>query len=189
MKNTWLSHLALTFLALPLPLALDAANPPKVGDKAPDFALNQLDGQTVRLGDLTSTGKVVLVVLRGWPGYQCPLCTRQAQDYIGVAPGFSEAQAHVVMVYPGPADELKAHAKEFLGNKQWPREFLYVTDPDYAMVNAYGLRWDAPQETAYPSTFLLDRNGIVRFAKMSHSHGERTKAADILRELKRLPEN
>ena len=76
-----------------------------------------------------------------------------------------------------------------MGNKQWPKDFLYVTDADYAMVNAYGLRWDAPNETAYPSTFLLDRNGIVRFAKISHGHGDRTKAADVLEELKRSPKN
>ena len=91
------------------------------------------------------------------------------------------------MVYPGPAESLKAHAKEFLENKQWPKEFVYVTDPDFNMVNAYGLRWNAPKETAYPSTFVLDRKGFVRFAKVSRSHSDRTKAADILEELKGMP--
>jgi len=52
-------------------------------------------------------------------------------------------------------------------------------------VNAYGLRWDAPNETAYPSTFVLDRKGVVRFANISRSHGDRTKAADIIEQLKR----
>ena len=76
------------------------------------------------------------------------------------------------MVYPGPADMLEAHAKEFLENKQWPKEFLYVTDPDYRMINLYGLRWEAPKETAYPATFVLDLQGIVLSAKISRSHGE-----------------
>ena len=145
-----------------------------------------MDDQTVRLSDLTATGKVVLVVLRGWPGYQCPLCSRQVQDYIASASGFATAKARVVMVYPGPADDLKAHATESLKNKQWPKEFVYVTDPSFTTVNAYGLRWDAPGETAYPSTFVLDRNGVVRFARISRSHGDRTKAADILAELDRI---
>jgi peroxiredoxin len=184
MKLETTSKTALALLACALPLALQAA-PPKVGDKAPDFALKTLDDQSVRLSDLTATGKVVLVVLRGWPGYQCPLCTRQVQDYIASASGFASAKARVVMVYPGPADDLKAHAAEFLKNKQWPKEFVYLTDPAFSMVNAYGLRWDAPGETAYPSTFALDRKGIVRFAKISHSHSDRTKAADMLEELKR----
>lgn len=186
MKLETKCKIALVLLACALPLTLKAA-PPKVGDKAPDFTLKTLDDQTVRLSDLTATGKVVLVVLRGWPGYQCPLCTRQVQDYIASASGFASAKARVVMVYPGPADDLKAHATEFLKNKQWPKEFIYLTDPAYSMVNAYGLRWDASGETAYPSTFVLDRKGVVRFAKISRSHGDRTKAGDILEVIKGLP--
>ena len=145
--------------------------------------------QAVRLSDLTAKGKVVLVVLRGWPGYQCPICDRQVQDFIKSESEFAEAKARVVFVYPGPADDLKAHAKEFADwkGKQWPKEFLYVLDPDYSMVNTYNLRWDAPRETAYPSTFVLDGKGIVRSAKTSKSHGGRTKASEVLEEVRRTP--
>jgi peroxiredoxin len=177
-------EMALVLLTCMLPLALHAASP-KVGDKAPDFTLKTLEEQTYRLSDLTTTGKVVLVVLRGWPGYQCPLCTRQVQDFVASASELAKAKARVVMVYPGPANDLDAHATEFLKDKQWPKEFVYLTDPSFTMVRAYGLRWDAPGETAYPSTFILDQKGVVRFAKISRSHGDRTKASDILEELKR----
>ncbi len=68
----------------------------------------------------------------------------------------------------------------------WPKDFLYVLDPDYTFVNAYNLRWDAPKETAYPSTFVLDKKGGVRFVKISHSQGDRTKAAEILDDVKKL---
>jgi peroxiredoxin Q/BCP len=74
-------------------------------------------------------------------------------------------------------------AQEFLGGKNWPKDFIFVIDPAFSMVNAYGLRWDARKETSYPSTFLLDQKGMVRFVKISHSHGDRTKAADIIEEL------
>jgi thioredoxin-dependent peroxiredoxin len=178
----------LTFLACLIPSVLHAGTPLKVGDKAPDFALKTLDDQTVRLSELTVSSNVVLIVLRGWPGYQCPLCTRQVQDFIASAPVFSKSKARVVFVYPGPADDLKAHAKEFLGNKQWPKGFDFVTDPAFTMVNAYGLRWDAPHETAYPSTFILDRKGVVQFVQISHSHGDRTKASAILEAVDCLPE-
>lgn len=162
------------------------AEPPKVGDKAPNFSLKTLDEQTVHLDELTSKRTVVLVVLRGWPGYQCPICDRQVHDYIAAATEFAATKARVVFVYPGPADGLKAHAKEFAEwkGREWPKDFLLLLDPDYAMVNAYGLRWDAANETAYPSTFVLDARGVIRYAKISHSHGERTKAADVLNHLK-----
>ncbi len=172
-----------------LSLTLQAADAPKVGDKAPDFSLKGLDDATVRLSELTRTGNVVLVVLRGWPGYQCPICDAQVHDFIASASGFAEAKARLVFVYPGPAANLKAHAQEFKDwkGKQWPTEFLYVLDPDYTMVNAYGLRWDAPAETAYPSTFVIDQKGNIHSVKISHSHGDRTKAADVLAQVKQLP--
>src|SRR5882757_4963885 len=60
-------------------------NPPQVGDKAPDFTLKTLDDQAVHLSDVTARSKVVLVELRGWPGYVCPFCTKQVHDYVSNA--------------------------------------------------------------------------------------------------------
>lgn len=173
-----------------LPTATLAADPPKTGDKAPDFTLQSLDGEKVKLSELTPKANVVLVVLRGWPGYQCPICDRQVNDFIRSLAGFTNAAARVVFVYPGPADGLKAHAEEFKKwkGREWPAEFVYLLDPDYSMVNAYGLRWDAPRETAYPSTLVLDKTGTVRFIQISHSHGDRAAATDALSEVKKLAE-
>lgn len=174
---------AVAFLASSVLLT---AAPPKIGDRAPDFSLQTLNDQTITLSTLSSNGPVVLLVLRGWPGYQCPLCTAQVRDYISSASDFDAANARVIMVYPGPAADLKAHAAEFVNNKNWPKQFLFVTDPEYKMINSYDLRWNAPGETSYPSTFILDYHAIIRFAKISHTHGDRTKAADILAKLKEL---
>ena len=94
--------------------ALLIAAPPKIGATAPDFSLQTLNDQTITLSTLTSNSPVVLLVLRGWPGYQCPLCTAQVRDYISSGSAFEKAGALVIMVYPGPADNLKAHATEFI---------------------------------------------------------------------------
>jgi hypothetical protein len=48
------------------------------------------------------------------------------------------------------------------------------------VTNLYGLRWGAPHETAYPSTFVLDEKGIIVFEKISHTHGDRLSAQDAL---------
>lgn len=161
------------------------AEPPAPGFKAPDFSLRTLDDRTVSLGALTAKSPVVLVVLRGFPGYQCPVCTRQVGEFIGRAADFAAKGTKVVMVYPGPAAQLQARAAEFLQNKAWPAEFLFVLDPDYAFTNAYGLRWEAKNETAYPSTFIVGQDGRVTWAKISKTHGGRTTAAEIL---PRLPD-
>lgn len=160
-----------------------AALPPKVGDKAPDFTLSTLDGNALQLPKLTTEGPVVLIVLRGWPGYQCPICTRQVGEFIARADDFKAAKARVVLVYPGPADRLAEHAKEFVTDKSIPTGFSFVLDPDLKFTSSWGLRWDAPKETAYPSTFVIDREGAVRFAETSKTHGGRASAAEVLRAL------
>jgi peroxiredoxin len=160
--------------------------PPSLGDSAPDFALKNLKGDEVKLSDLTKQGPVVLLVLRGYPGYQCPLCSIQVGDFIGKAKSFSSAGANVVMIYPGPADNLSEYAKEFMGKRSLPEGYELLVDPDFTFTNAYNLRWDAPQETAYPSTFLIDKEGTIRFTKISKSHGDRTQAKDVLDEAKKL---
>lgn len=175
--------LAMVFVFATSLLMARAGSIPKDGDTAPNFTLNTLEDKPVELKQLTGKKKVVLVVLRGWPGYQCPLCTRQVQDLVKSASQFEERDVQVVMVYPGPADNLKAHAQEFVQDKQWPKGFLLVTDPDYNFTESYGLRWNAKNETAYPSTFIVDRDNKVRFAHVSKEHGNRIDAAAALKAL------
>ncbi len=183
MKIIDLSKMALAALACALPLIVNAAATPQAGDTAPDFALKTLDGQTVRLSDATAKNKVVLIELRGWPGYQCPLCTRQVHDYVSNAEKFKAAGVQVLMIYPGPAADLKDHAHEFLQDKSWPKDFLFVIDPDYTFTMSYGLRWDANKETAHPSTFIIDTENKVRFAHVSKAHGDRIDSAAALKAL------
>jgi hypothetical protein len=47
-----------------------AVVPPSVGSHARDFTLPRLDGHPVSLSDLVKSGPVVVLVLRGWVGYQ-----------------------------------------------------------------------------------------------------------------------
>jgi thioredoxin-dependent peroxiredoxin len=171
------------FLSFGASLA-SAATPPQVGDTAPNFTLHTLDERPIELQALVAKSPVVLVVLRGWPGYQCPICTKQVHEFATRAAEFKERGAKVLMVYPGPAEKLKAQAQEFLKNKEWPGEFLFVVDPDYTFTNAYGLRWEAKNETAYPSTFVIARGGKIQFAKSSKTHGGRVSATQVLAELK-----
>jgi len=178
-------HVAPLMLALLASGAAAArADIPAVGDKAPDFSLQTLEGTAVNLAKLNEDGPVVLVVLRGYPGYQCPICSFQVADLMKNAGALKEAGAKVVLVYPGPAENLGDRAAEFLKGKPLPENFYYVTDPGYEFTSDYELRWDAPRETAYPSTFVIDRDGVIRFAKVSKTHAGRAKASEAVEALK-----
>jgi len=160
--------------------SLLGAAQPTVGLKAPDFVLANVEGAQVKLSELTAKSPVVLVVLRGYPGYQCPFCNRQVQDLMQASAAFAKAGVQLVMVYPGPPEDLKGKANEFLKGKTLPGNFEMLLDPDYAFTNRYGLRWEAAHETAYPSTFLIDQQGVIFFSKIVKEHGARTTAAEIL---------
>jgi peroxiredoxin len=161
-------------------IAAEAKTIPQVGDTAPDFTLNNLASEPVSLAELRQQSSVVLVVLRGYPGYQCPLCSIQMAGLMAKAKELSAAGAKVVMVYPGPAEDLAKRAEEFTKSKALPAGFYFVIDPDYQFTESYGLRWNAPKETAYPSTFVIAQNGTVKFAQVSKTHAGRAAVKDVL---------
>jgi thioredoxin-dependent peroxiredoxin len=153
----------------------------KLGDVAKDFEFQPLEGKKkVKLSALAKDGPVVLVVLRGFPGYQCPICGQQVNDFRQHAKEFAERGAKIVLVYPGPPEDLKKRAREFLKDDALPKPMMLVIDPAYKFTTLYGLRWNADAETAYPSTFVLDRERKVMFRKVSRSHGDRAEAEDVL---------
>ncbi len=165
----------------------DTTSPPKVGAEAPDFELNELStGKKISLKEKLQKSPVVLVVLRGYPGYQCPLCSRQVGGLIQKSAAISKAGATVVMIYPGLGDQLEQRAKEFFKRHKLPKNFIVVTDPDYRFTNSYHLRWDAPRETAYPSTFVIGKDGKIGHVHISKSHGNRTNPKDIVKALESL---
>ena len=165
---------------------LFAAAIPEVGQKAPEFILSTPDGHALKLSEVIGKGTVVLVVLRGFPGYQCPYCQKQVHDFLVNSDKFAADGAEVLLVYPGPPANLDQRARDFLAKENpLPAKVHLVIDPDYVFTNQYGLRWDAPHETAYPSTFLIDGQGKVFFRKVSREHGDRTTAENVLAELER----
>jgi len=105
------------------------------------------------------------------------------RDYIKNAEEFRTAKSHVVLVYPGKPEDTDPRSAEFFSDKKLPDNFTLLLDPGYEFTNLYGLRWDAPNETAYPSTFLIDSNRRVFFSRVSTTHGGRTKASEILEAL------
>ena len=167
-------------------VAAEENKPPAVGVMAPKLELESYDTGTVKLAEVLRKGPAVVMVLRGNPGYQCPLCTRQVGQFIAAAEDFSAANATVVMVYPGPEEKLDVKANEFLNDTKLPDGFHLLVDPDYTFTNEWHLRWDVPKETAYPSTFVIDMDGKIRFAKISRTHGDRAPVVDVITALKDL---
>ena len=67
---------------------------------------------------------MVLLVLRGYPGYQCPVCNQQVGQFLAAADKFKAKGATVLMVYPGPSKELQKHAGKFVSGKTLPKDSI-----------------------------------------------------------------
>ena len=159
----------------------------EVGEKARNFDLPLVgEDDYVELKDLYDDGPVVVIVLRGYPGYQCMLCRQQLGAMINRAKALKVAVHKVVLVYPGESADLERHAKQFMGSRSIPEPFVLVRDPGLKMVDDWGLRWKAPRETAYPATYIINSNGRVAWRKISDNHGGRVTAQEILQQLKKL---
>ena len=158
----------------------------KTGDKIIDFNVRLIDGSEITLNEFYDESPLVLIVLRGWPEYQCPVCSRQVGEFVAETDQFKKYGAKVLMIYPGPSEVLQEKAEEFTEDFVFPDGFYFALDPNYSMVNKYGLRWDAPKETVYPSTFVIDKTGKVLFSKVSSTHGGRANVEEVVGALKGL---
>ncbi len=158
---------------------------PKEGTLLEDFSGVTMNGGSFQLSKAVEKGSVVIVMLRGFPGKQCPVCSTQVAGYIAKAKEFEQQRnTPVVFIYPGEVNNLDTRAKEFTAPleevEDLPSNFIFVIDSDYAITNHLGLRWNAPDETAYPAALVIDHDGYVQYSKVSDNHRGRATADEIL---------
>ena len=117
----------------------------KAGDPAPDFALEDQDGKTVKLADFR--GRKVLVYF--FPRADTPGCTTQSCGLRDVAGEIGDTA--IVGISPDtPAAQKKFDTKYALG-------FTLLADEDHAVAEAFG-SWG--EKSMYGKKFM----GIVRSA-------------------------
>ncbi len=158
---------------------------PKEGSKIGEVTGITMNDAVFTLSKLVEKGSVVLVMLRGFPDSQCPVCSTQVAGYIAKAEEFEKQRnTPVVFIYPGKVSNLKKRAKEFTAPLEkevdLPSNFIFVLDQDFKITNQLNLRWDDPKETAYPAAFVIDHDGYIQYAKVSDNHGDRATASEIL---------
>ncbi len=147
------------------------------GMKAPDFTLNDKDGNSVSLSDFASQK----VVLYFYPKDNTPGCTRQACAFAGVYNEFKRKNVQVIGI---SKDSTASHVK-FAEKYNLP--FVLLSDPDKTAIEAYGV-WT--EKKLYGklgfgvvrATFIIDENGFIE--KVMPKVKPDTNAAEILEYLK-----
>jgi peroxiredoxin len=116
------------------------------GQKAPEFALPTLKGQTVSLASLR--GKVVLVDF--WAQW-CEPCKKELPELDKLAKSYAGKGVVVLAVN---IDKQRANAERLV--KQLGLSLDVLLDPAGSVAGSY----DPPK---MPSSFVVDKHGIVRY--------------------------
>jgi peroxiredoxin len=170
-----------------------------VGDKAPNFTLQDPSGKDVSLYEQLEKGPVVLTFYRGaW----CPYCNLELKAYQSVVADIHAAGAELIAVSPQTPDNSltmkEKHDLQFpvlsdINSETIKAYNLLFELPDYLIeiYNTFGLdvpghngedSWTLP----VPATFIIDQEGIIRIANVDPDYTKRMEPSQVVEEVKKL---
>ena len=167
-----------------------------IGAKAPSFELSDQNGRAISSVELLSKGRLVICFLRGrW----CPFCVGQMEAMNLAVAEIERAGASLVAISPQTVQQ------SFFMVDQHRLRFLLLSDAGNLVARQFGLVYRVPDdqqgiyrrsfvnlpfangdeswELPIPATYVLDRDGTVRFASASPDYAERAEPVDILKAL------
>jgi peroxiredoxin Q/BCP len=127
----------------------------KIGEKAPDFTLKDMNGDDWRLRD--HAGETVVLLF--YPGDNTPVCTAQL---CSVRDNWSDYQATGAVVVGISTDSAESH-KSFAGKHNLTLNLL--ADPQGATVEKYGMRSWLPGRSAR-GVVVIDKQGRISYHKV-----------------------
>lgn len=163
------------------------------GNLAPDFSLPDQDGNTTKLSDFRGKRNLLLIFVRGdW----CPGCHIMLRTYQRESKKFMEKNILVMAIGPDPVGVNRAMVEK-LG-----LDFKVLSDDKQKIAQMYGCRLDDDENLhpvkeshkyqegiPLPASFLVDKNGIVRYTSRPDRIGEFLDPSKIFPVLEKLGEH
>jgi peroxiredoxin len=149
---------------------------PTVGDTAPDFTLASTSGRPVTLSSYRGKQNVLIAF---FPLAFTSTCT---EELCGFTDDFDRFIGGNVEVLPLSVDSVPTLVEY---KKKYDMKVELLSDFKRDASRAYGVLLDGPffANRAY---FLVDRDGVVRWAHVEENPGQRRQNAEILEQIARL---
>lgn len=153
------------------------------GKPLPIDVLKAVDGKDVDLREFRGKKKLLLVVLRGFLGEVCIYCVAQTEALAQCRTELEALGIEVLVLYPGPKENEQSFEQAYamtFGKGAPPYRVFY--DPDLEAVQKLGIAGDL----AYPTTMIVDQDGIVQYAYVGKDRADRPAAKALIKKIKEL---
>lgn len=174
----------------------------KAGEAAPDFTLNDQDGNPVSARHLLAHGPLVVSFYRGvW----CPYCNLELQALETVLPEIRARGASLVAISPQTAPNSRKSQRD---NKL---TFPILSDAMSKVADGFGIRFALPDDLVdlyrsfkndlptfnndpswvlpMPARFVIGSDGIIAYAEVNPDYTRRPEPTAVLPTLDRLRRN
>lgn len=165
----------------------------KEGDTVPMFELPDASGNTVRLAEILAKGPAIISFYRGaW----CPFCNLELRALQREIEAVAHAGATLVAISPNTPDESLSLMDE---NEL---TFPVLSDADNAVAKHFNLVYEMEEglvefyrdigrdidkmngsdkwELPVPATYVVDQQGVIRYAFVDLNHRVRAEPADVV---------
>jgi len=168
----------------------------QIGQKAPDFESFDQNGSKFSSSDILKEKQLIVVFYRGqW----CPFCNRHLSELQDHLEDFKKAGAQIVAVSPEKTENISKTIKKTKA------EFPVLWDKDNSIMEAFGVDFvlaknlqekykeygvdlirdngNSSQTLPVPATFVIGRNGKIKYMQYDPDYKNRSSAKDILEQL------
>jgi peroxiredoxin len=163
-----------------VPAALRPGNP------LPTFTAVDEQGNNIESGSLRGSATVLLFVRGTW----CPFCNKQVANLTKYYKEINDSGARLILITPKPLETTRRVADFF------EVKFEFWLDESLSIAKSLGLvmesavpedyRSEYGEDTVWPTSLVVDENGIIRYAELSRFIVDRPNPERLLKVVRSL---
>jgi len=158
----------------------------KPGQSLPAFQAVDENGNTVDSAELAGAPAILLFVRGSW----CPFCSKQVANLTSIYKEITDTGARLILVTPKSLDTTRRVAEIFEVDFQfWLDESLHIAKR-LGLVLEAGVpddyRKEYGQDTLWPTSLVVDANGVIRYTELSRFIADRPNPEKLLSVLRKL---